>query len=85
MAGLVYLLCAATCLLCATMLFRGYAKQRVRLLFWSGLCFVGLMIENVMLYIDIIVIPDVDLSLWRKIPGLVALIVLLFGLVWESK
>jgi hypothetical protein len=67
------------------MLFRGYAKQRVRLLFWSGLCFAGLMIENVMLYIDIIVIPDVDLSLWRKIPGLVALIVLLFGLVWESK
>lgn len=85
MAGLVYLLCAATCLLCSAMLFRGYAKQRVRLLFWSGLCFAGLMIENVMLYIDIIVIPDVDLSLWRKIPGLVALMVLLFGLVWESK
>jgi hypothetical protein len=67
------------------MLLRSYAKQRVRLLFWSGLCFVGLMIENVMLYIDIIVIPDVDLSLWRKIPGLVALIILLFGLVWDSK
>ncbi len=85
MAGLVYLLCAATCLLCSVILFRGYAKQRVRLLFWSGLCFVGLMIENVMLYIDIIVIPEMDLSLWRKIPGLVALMVLLFGLVWESK
>jgi hypothetical protein len=85
MAGLVYLLCAATCLLCATMLLRSFAKQRVRLLFWSGLCFVGLIIENVMLYVDVVVIPDVDLSLWRKLPGLVALAVLLYGLVWDSK
>ena len=85
MAGLVYLLCAATCLLCATMLLGSYAKQRVGLLFWSGLCFVGLMIENFMLYVDVIVVPDIDLSLWRKLPGLVALAVLLYGLVWESK
>lgn len=85
MAGLVYLLCAATCLLSATLLLRSYAKQRVRMLLWSGLCFVGLMVENVMLYVDEVVVPDVDLSLWRKLPGLVALVVLLFGLVWDSK
>ena len=85
MAGLVYLLCAGTCLLCAVMLLRGYAKQRVRLLLWSGLCFAGLMIENVMLYVDVVVVPDIDLSLWRKIPGFVALIVLLFGMIWDSK
>lgn len=85
MAGLVYLLCAATCLLCAVMLLRNYATQHVRLLLWGGLCFVGLMIENVMLYIDVIVVPDVDLSLWRKVPGLIALAVLLFGLIWDSK
>ena len=85
MAGLVYLLCAATCLLCAVMLLRSYAKQRVRLLLWSGLCFVGLMIENVMLYTDVILVPDIDLSLWRKLPGLLAIAVLLFGLIWDSK
>lgn len=85
MAGLVYLLGAATCLLCTVLLFRGYTKQRVRLLLWSSLCFVGLMVENVMLYVDVVVIPDVDLSLWRKLPGLVALVVLLFGLIWDSK
>jgi hypothetical protein len=84
MAGLVYLLCAATCLLCAIMLLRGYAKQRVRLLLWSGICFAGLMVENVMLYIDLIVVPDIDLSLWRKLPGLAALVVLLIGLIWDS-
>ena len=85
MAGLVYLLCAATSLLCAVMLLRSYAKQRVRLLLWSGICFLGLMIDNAMLYVDLIVIPDVDLSLWRKVPGLLALAILLFGLVWDSK
>lgn len=85
MAGLVYLLCAGTCLLCAVMLLRAYAKQRVRLLLWSGLCFAGLMVENVMLYVDVVVVPDIDLSLWRKLPGLVALGVLLFGLIWDSK
>lgn len=83
--GGVYLLCAATCLLCAVMLFRGYARSSVRLLFWSGLCFVGLMIDNVMLYIDIIVVPEYSLVVWRKIPGLAAIMLLLFGLVWEAK
>jgi hypothetical protein len=67
------------------MLLRGYAAKRVRLLLWSGLCFVGLMLENVMLYTDLIIVPDVDLSLWRKIPGLIAIAVLLFGLIWDSK
>jgi hypothetical protein len=85
MTGAVYLLCAATCLLCAVLLFRGYARTGVRLLFWSGLCFVGLMLDNLMLYIDVIVVPDMSLAIWRKVPGLVAIMLLLFGLVWESK
>jgi hypothetical protein len=85
MSGGVYLLCAATALLCALMLFRGYANTRVRLLFWSGLCFFGMMLDNLMLYFDVIVFPDVSLTIWRKIPGLVAIMLLLFGLVWESK
>jgi Family of unknown function (DUF5985) len=85
MPGVVYLLCAATCLLCAILLFRGYARTGVRLLFWSGLCFLGLMIDNVMLYVDLIIVPDIELAAWAKIPGLVAIILLLYGLVWESK
>jgi len=85
MAGLVYLLCAATSLLCAVMLLRSFARQRVRLLLWSGICFVGLMIDNAILYVDLIVIPDVDISIWRKLPGLLAVATLLFGLIWDSK
>jgi hypothetical protein len=67
------------------MLFRGYARTGVRLLFWSGLCFAGLMVDNVMLYVDIIVVPDFSLIIWRKIPGLVAILSLVYGLIWESK
>jgi hypothetical protein len=85
MPGGVYILCAATCLLCAIMLFRGYARSKVRLLFWSGLCFAGLMLDNLMLYVDVVVVPDVDLAVWRKLPGLAAIVLLLYGLVWESK
>jgi hypothetical protein len=85
MTGIIYLLCAATCLLCAVMLLRGYLRTRVRLLLWSGLCFVGLMLENIMLYVDVVVVPDFSLIVLRKIPGLIAIVLLLFGLVWESK
>jgi len=85
MTGSVYLLCAITCLICAGMLFRGYAKSGVRLLLWSGLCFLGLMVENVVGFVDVVVVPDVSLHVWRKLPGLIAVSVLLFGLIWESK
>jgi hypothetical protein len=67
------------------MLLRGYGRSKVRLLFWAGLCFIGLMIENIMLYFDVVVYPGIDLAIWRKIPGLLAMAVLVFGLVWESK
>lgn len=85
MPGGVFLLCAATCMLCAVMLFRGHARTRVPLLFWSGLCFTGLMIDNLMLYADLFMLPDVSLVIWRKAPGFIALVLLNYGLIWESK
>jgi hypothetical protein len=84
-SGGVFILCAATCLLCAIMLFRGYARTGVRLLFWSGLCFTGLMIDNIMVYIDVELVPEISLVVWRKVPGLLAISLLLYGLVTETK
>ena len=81
----VYVLCALTSIACAAMLFRGYRKTRTRLLFWSSLCFVGLAANNVILFVDRVVLPQVDLSLPRTGAALFALLVLLFGLVWESR
>ena len=85
MSGSVYLYCAAICILCAVMLIRAYRRTRVRLLLWSGLYFVLLMLENVIGYIDVEIIPDISIVAWRKLPGLAAVAVLLFGLIWESK
>jgi hypothetical protein len=85
MPGSVFLLCAATCLLCSALLFRGYRRTHVRLLFWSSLCFLGLMIDNLMLYADLHVFPEVSMVIWRKLPGLIATMLLLFGLIWESE
>lgn len=84
MAIIVYVLCALTSLACAALLLRGYRQSRVRLLFWSGWCFVGLFLNNVLLIIDVRIIPQLDLSLIRLIPALIGVGLLLYGLVWEA-
>ena len=70
MAELVYVLCAATSLLCAVLLLRGYLASRTRLLFWASLCFVGLALNNILLFLDLIVLPDIDLFWWRTVPAI---------------
>jgi hypothetical protein len=81
----VYLLCAATSLACAVLLFDGHRRSGLPLLFWSGLCFAGLTVNNLLLFIDLIIGPAVDLSLWRSGIALAALGVLIYGLVWERR
>lgn len=85
MATLVYALCALTSLACAVLLLRGYGRSRVRLLLWSGLCFAGLATNNVLLLVDKQLVPSVDLSLWRSLPALAGVALLLYGLVWETR
>ena len=85
MAETVYLLCAAMSLLCAVLLLRGYRQSRARLLFWSAMCFVGLTANNLLLFVDLIVLPTADLSWFRTATALGSLVVLVGGLVWESR
>jgi hypothetical protein len=84
MALLVYVLCAATSLACAVLLLRGYRQSRVRLLLWSGLCFAGICLNNLLLIVDERVVPDVDLSVWRTLPALLGVALLIYGLVWDA-
>ena len=81
----VYALCALTSTLCAVMLLRGYVRSRVKLLLWSGLCFVGLALNNVALFVDLRVLPETDLSVVRTIPAVIGVAILIYGLVWESR
>ncbi len=84
-ANIVYILCAATSSLCAGLLFRGYRRSGARLLFWSALCFIGLALNNVMLIVDVRVVPGIDLSTWRMVPAVAGAALLLYGLIWETR
>lgn len=84
MGLLVYTLCAMTSLICAVMLLRGYRRTSVRLLLWSGLCFACFALNNVILIIDVRILPERDLSVVRSLPSLLGIALLLYGLVWES-
>ncbi|MBV9992569.1 MAG: hypothetical protein JOZ72_14920 [Alphaproteobacteria bacterium] len=85
MAATIYTLCALVALLCAALLVRAYRRSRYRLLLWSALCFSGLTLNNVLLVIDKVVLPDVDLSVWRTSVALASVSVLLFGLIWDAE
>jgi hypothetical protein len=86
MAAAVYVLCALTSLACAVLLLRSYQRRGVRLLLWSGLAFIGFAVGNVMLVVDRVVVgPEIDLSIWRSLPVLAGLVVLIYGLVWDAR
>jgi hypothetical protein len=80
---IVYALCAATAAACAVLLLRAYARSGARLLFWGGLCFVGLAVNNAFVFADLVLVPRVDLSPFRHAAALAAMAVLVYGLVWD--
>jgi uncharacterized protein DUF5985 len=85
MAAITYMLCALTCLACAVLLLRGWRETRGALLLWSGLCFSGLTLGNVLLVLDRVFLPAVDLSTARLAVAFGSMLLLIFGLVWESE
>ncbi len=80
----VYILCALTSLLCAVLLFRSWWGSRRRLLLWSSLCFIGLMINSAMVVFDKMIATGVDLSVPTKVPAVIGMALFLFGLIWEG-
>ena len=84
MATAIYVLCALTSALCTVLLVRGYRASRVRLLFWSAWCFAGLTLNNLLLIVDVRVLTEVDLQIWRAVPAVIGVMLLVFGLVWET-
>jgi hypothetical protein len=83
-ASAVYLLCALTSFLCATLLIRSFRKAHLRLIFWSSVFFICTALSNILLFIDLAVFPNIDLSFLRTFLALVGVILLLYGLVWEG-
>lgn len=85
MAEAVYIVCALTSAACALLLFRAYSKNRIRLLFWSSFCFAALAINNIIVFIDLVLMPQTDLFPLRTVVGLIGLGGLLFALIWETR
>jgi hypothetical protein len=88
----VYLLCAATSVACAVMLLRGYLRSRTNFLLWSSLCFIGLAINNILLFADKVIWREeelimlgIEFALWRSAFALIALGLLLYGLIWDAE
>jgi hypothetical protein len=68
--------------LCAFLLIRQYRETRLPLLLWSSFGFVGLALNNGLLFIDLIVVPTIDLSLARTLTALIGISLMIFGLIW---
>lgn len=86
MASLVYLLGALVTAVCCILLLRGFARSRSRLLLWSGLCFAGLTVSNALLFIDLVLLgPELSLYMWRLGTAAAAMLLLVYGLVFESE
>ena len=84
MALIIYLLCTLTSFICAWMLLKSYITTKSKILLWSSLCFMTLFVSNIFLVIDALTGPEINLLTLRLIISLIALLFLLFGLIWED-
>jgi hypothetical protein len=80
---IVYVLCLLTSAACAWLLGRSYFATGTRLLLWSSVCFVFLAANNLVLVLDLVVWPELDLRLPRLLLALAAVVSLIWGFVWE--
>ena len=83
-AEAIYLLCAATSLVAAGLLLRYYLATRTPLLLWSTIGFLGLAVNNVLVYVDLVLFASADLSLPRTVAGAVGMLAMVFGLIWKG-
>jgi hypothetical protein len=82
-AEAIYLLCAATSLIAAVLLTRQYRERRTALLFWSSVAFAGFSVNNILVYIDLAVVPDTNLALLRALVAMLSMMALVYGLTKE--
>ena len=70
---------------CTLLLARGYLERRYSLLLWSAICFGFLTLNNVVLFVDMLVVPSMDLRLWRLIAALAGVLCMLYAFIWEAE
>jgi hypothetical protein len=85
MAEFIYLACFLASTLCTALLVRSYRASKTPLLLWSSACFGGLALNNALLFVDLVLVLENDLSVARGLVALASLMVLLYGLIWHAK
>jgi hypothetical protein len=85
MAASVYVLGTLITIACCILLLRGFARTGMKLLLWSGICFLGLSISNFLVFADLVLFPEVDLYYWRLLSASIGMMVLVYGLIWEGE
>jgi hypothetical protein len=83
--ALIYGICMLTALMCAWLLLQAYQKTRYRLLFWCGLFFSVAALNNVLVVVNKVVFPEVDLTIYGYAVALLGLSILLPGLILEQE
>jgi len=83
--GLVYILCFATCTACAALVARAWFRRRTELLMWTAMSLVFLALNNLLVIADLLILPDLDLSIWRQLAALAAGATLIVGFIWEAE
>jgi hypothetical protein len=80
--AIIYLLCILTSSVCAWLLITAFLRRKENLLLWSALCFSVLAVNNLLVFTDIVLLPQIDLSPARSLTALAAGALLLFGFIW---
>lgn len=82
--AVIYLLCFLTSFVAMILLLRSYASGRSPLLLWSAIAFIALAMNNLLLFVDIVLLPSFSLIWGRQLANLMAVAVLLYGFIWET-
>jgi hypothetical protein len=81
--AIVYFLCFVSSGLCAYLLVTAFNRSREKLLLWSAICFCLLALNNLLVFVDLILLPEIDLAAARLLASLAAVGILLYGFIWE--
>lgn len=84
MGPAVYIFGVLVTLICGVLLSRAYHNVRKRLLLWSAVCFYFLALSNLLVFVDLVIFPDVNLYRYRLLTAALAMLILLYGLIWEG-
>ncbi len=84
-AEAIYLRCAGTSLIAAVLLIRQYRARRTALLFWSSIAFAGFTANNILVYVDLAIVPGTSLALVRSLVAMLSMMALVYGLTKDVR